>query len=560
VSDQQQTSEIYQSVSETIRTGVMVAMEVAELMAMARMERARQAEMADSREREAIKERLRAERQAARPAIRQAWNERWWERAGPQEIAGVYQLAAGWARTGDDYAAAAADHMRAEIQRRYGVEIPELAPHDDVLAALLAADAKPTEAQQRRQREEEAALEEPGESFEPSTGDGYRYQIRDAAGEEVAAGELILPAGATAQDAALAAIDEYRRLPEREPDARIGRLYDVAHDRAEPAQLPDGAHIAITPAAQDGAAPVYVLDAADEQAVRAERQEWRRQVLSGAGEPSPQEQLAAVVLEERAVREEDRAAQAQARTGDPAVQADAEARAAAAGDRLRDLAIRRAAAEESVRGGEGEYVLRSAVLRSHLDRGWWQTASPQEASELWRHVSEWPEGAGRAETQAMMRAEIGVRFGADLPPDTDPDRAAELIREGYDRMRERYQREADALIGRGQDEKAAANAELDEAVAAAHEGDPEIAGAEAEAAELDAAAAEADFEAAAALDATEDVETAEAVRTAAMVVDGTPQQRLEQGLEHQAATGSGPGAGRGRELTPAQSPNTGAER
>ena len=99
MSEPQQTSEVYQSVSETIRTVIMVAMEVAELTAMRRMENARKAELADSQQRAEIKDRLRAERQAARPAIRQAYSERWWERASPREIADVYQLAAGWART-----------------------------------------------------------------------------------------------------------------------------------------------------------------------------------------------------------------------------------------------------------------------------------------------------------------------------------------------------------------------------------------------------------------------------------------------------------------------------
>ena len=555
MSEPQQTSEVYQSVSETIRTVIMVAMEVAELTAMRRMENARKAELADSQQRAEIKDRLRAERQAARPAIRQAYSERWWERASPREIADVYQLAAGWARTGDDYAAAAADHMRAEIQRRYGVEIPELAPHDDVLAALLAADPQPTAQQQR---EQEQSLEEPGESFEPGTGDGYRYQIRDAAGEQLAAGELLLPAGANTRDAALAAIDDYRRVPETEPDARLGRFYDVAHDRAEPGQLPDGAQVQITPAAQDGGRPTYVLDVAYEQEVRAERVAWRREILAGTRDADPQEALAAVWLEERSAREELRSADLQVRTADPADLAEAQAQAAAAGERLRDLALRRAAAEETARGGDGEYVLRSAMLRSEMDQGWWQSVSTQEAGDLWRRVAAWPEGAGREEMQGTLRAGFGVRFGADVPQGTDPDRAEELIRAGDERLREYYRSEAEKLHTQGQDEKATAGAEVDEAVTAAQDGDVEVAGADAEAAELQAGAAEADLDAAAALDASEDTETAAAVRTAAEVVEGTPQQRLDEGLEQQAA-GTGPGADRARELTPAQTQNTGTE-
>src|SRR5262249_19894323 len=160
-----------------------------------RIARARAAEHADNLRRAQIKQRLEAQRAAARPALRNAWSDAWWRRAAPKDIADAYQLAAGWAGTGDGYAAAVAEDIRARVRRRYGIEVPEPASHENVLAALMAAGPGA-----------DVALAEAGEQFAEAAGERYRYQVRDAGGGVLGEGELLVPAGASPADAALAAL------------------------------------------------------------------------------------------------------------------------------------------------------------------------------------------------------------------------------------------------------------------------------------------------------------------------------------------------------------------
>jgi hypothetical protein len=129
--------EVHQALSNAVRTAVLAAGQVAEIIAARRAETYRRAQHASETEARHTAARLRAERQAATPVMRQTWNDKWWRTATPERIADTYQVAAGWAVDGDPYAQATAHRMREQIQTRYGVTIPpsRIAPRE--LAQLL---------------------------------------------------------------------------------------------------------------------------------------------------------------------------------------------------------------------------------------------------------------------------------------------------------------------------------------------------------------------------------------------------------------------------------------
>ena len=118
------TDEVHQAMAAALQSSIKVAMEVAELTAMRRMEQMREAQTRSDAERNEFLSRLSAERDGALPTMRQPWDEAWWQQAHPQQIAQTWEVTQGWARAGDPYAQSTLEHMGRQLKERHGVEVP----------------------------------------------------------------------------------------------------------------------------------------------------------------------------------------------------------------------------------------------------------------------------------------------------------------------------------------------------------------------------------------------------------------------------------------------------
>ncbi|MEU8030695.1 hypothetical protein AB0C13_18925 [Streptomyces sp. NPDC049099] len=298
----EQTDEVLQALGEKVRTAITVVSEIAEVVARHRMDKAREAQAASEAQRAEIAARLRAERDGAMPVMRQPWDDAWWRRAEPQEIAHVWQVTSGWTAAGDPYARTTLEHMRRQIQQRYGVSVPDQPVADKELALLLTP--RP-----------EAEQTGPGAGDERQEGvqGQYEYVVRDAANPDatpLAQGSLAADPGAMPADVAVQGLRQYAQGgPDRQAtqQERIDHLFDVAYGRVSPARELSNVVIDVYPADQGErglSTPLYSLEGARMEEVRAERRAERQRVIDGQSEASDEEILAAIALEERATRED----------------------------------------------------------------------------------------------------------------------------------------------------------------------------------------------------------------------------------------------------------------
>jgi hypothetical protein len=535
---EQPTSEVYQEFSEKLRSAITVAMEVAELTAMRRMERAREAQAKSDAERAETAARLKAERDGAMPIMRQPWDAAWWRRAEPQEIAHVWQITSGWAGANDPYAKTTLEHMRRRIKQRYGIDVPDQPIPGSELAALLATPTQPRDAQS--QIDASNTANEPEFPTTPQT--QYRYVVRDAAdpSKVLAQGTLTAHPAASPADVAVQGLREYARggtAMGQDPAERMNRLIEAAYGRSGTTQDLSNVAIDIYPEGRTEGDPLYTLTGARVEAVRAERRAERQRVIEGRSEASEAEVHDAILLEVRATREELRDREARLRE---AVEASPEESAAAAEavaqtrERLAELNLRREVVEANLRFEDGSLVVQAAQLRESLDAGWWETANTTEIAGVWDYVDAWSHGAAKQAAQADIRTGILRTHGVTAPNGAsgrDIAAAIEAARDARDRNLP-GDREEDRLRQRSRKEGAAATASQERAGGMADTGAPaEDVRAESEhAADMQAAAAQ-DRDAAAALADMDDREAADAIAVAAEGFSGTPSARLAASRE-----------------------------
>jgi hypothetical protein len=149
---------INDALAGTLRVALTVAGQLAERMARAREQAARDARAASEHEAHELQVRLDAERAAARAALAAVGREEWWQRAEPDDIARAWETAQAW-REHDPDARQAAERIHEEVRTRYGIDTHDLrADPGAVRAALAARDGAHAgaEHQSARAREEEA--------------------------------------------------------------------------------------------------------------------------------------------------------------------------------------------------------------------------------------------------------------------------------------------------------------------------------------------------------------------------------------------------------------------
>jgi len=109
---------------------------VAEVIARAREQAAREARATSEHEARELAQRLTAERSAARVQLAPVHRGDWWDQAQPAAVASAWETASAWQQIDPD-AARAADRIRDEVRTRYGVDVD--APGGDPTAVRDAA-------------------------------------------------------------------------------------------------------------------------------------------------------------------------------------------------------------------------------------------------------------------------------------------------------------------------------------------------------------------------------------------------------------------------------------
>ena len=172
------------AIRDRMRVALTVAARGAEALSRAAERAARDRQASTEQQARGLRQQFDAQRTAAVAALDPVRQDGWWDRASPAHVADAWQTAHAW-RAHDPRADAAAQRIRDQVQRRYGVDVDQLqadrtavvgavaqrsdsrsqaqeAPsratvdqrrRDDVGVALLGASAR----QEARQSEEQSA-------------------------------------------------------------------------------------------------------------------------------------------------------------------------------------------------------------------------------------------------------------------------------------------------------------------------------------------------------------------------------------------------------------------
>lgn len=124
-------------VGQALRVGLAVAAHLADRIARAREELARNAQRQSEREQRQLQARFEGERDVAGARMMVVERPEWWDRADTRQIAGMHETAQQW-RQLDPRAQAAADTIAREVKDRYGVDVENLGADRQAVRAALA--------------------------------------------------------------------------------------------------------------------------------------------------------------------------------------------------------------------------------------------------------------------------------------------------------------------------------------------------------------------------------------------------------------------------------------
>jgi len=119
---EESVEEIEREVMAAFRTALAGAARMGEHLARMREQQKRAAEASSQQASRELAARFSTEARTAEIQLRPVMDDRWWEHAGHDHVASMYQTAAAW-REHSPVAQDAAFHMSEEIRRRYGVDI-----------------------------------------------------------------------------------------------------------------------------------------------------------------------------------------------------------------------------------------------------------------------------------------------------------------------------------------------------------------------------------------------------------------------------------------------------
>jgi colicin import membrane protein len=141
---------IEEAIEGISRVGLTVAGRLGEQLARAREQELRRAQAAEEQQTRELQARFDAERAAARAQLAPVLDNRWWDTASGRDIERVHQAATAW-KDHDPAARDAADVIRDQVQRRYGLDVNNLgADEASVAEALAKAEREREQAEQER--------------------------------------------------------------------------------------------------------------------------------------------------------------------------------------------------------------------------------------------------------------------------------------------------------------------------------------------------------------------------------------------------------------------------
>lgn len=175
---------IEEAIEGMSRVGLTVAGRLGEQLSRAREQELRRAQAAEEQQARELQARFDAERAAARAQLGPVMDNRWWDTANGRDIERVHETATAW-KDHDPAARDAAEVIRDQMQRRYGLDLDNLgADEASVAAALARAERDREQAGQERR----AAHDENGQAVqllaEADREDRKRAEAVDAPSKE----------------------------------------------------------------------------------------------------------------------------------------------------------------------------------------------------------------------------------------------------------------------------------------------------------------------------------------------------------------------------------------
>lgn len=132
------------------RVALTVAGRLGEQLARAREQELRRAQAAEEQQARELQARFDAERAAARAQLAPVMDNRWWDTATGGDIERAHEAATAW-KDHDPAARDAAEVIRDQVQRRYGLDVDNLGANEATVAEALAkAERDREQAEQER--------------------------------------------------------------------------------------------------------------------------------------------------------------------------------------------------------------------------------------------------------------------------------------------------------------------------------------------------------------------------------------------------------------------------
>lgn len=141
---------IEEAIEGMSRVGLTVAGRLGEQVARVREQALRRAQAVEEQQARELQARFDAERAAARAQLAPVMDNRWWDTASGRDIERVHEAATAW-KDHDPAARSAAEVIRDQVQRRYGMDVDNVGADDaSVVAALAKAERDREQAEQER--------------------------------------------------------------------------------------------------------------------------------------------------------------------------------------------------------------------------------------------------------------------------------------------------------------------------------------------------------------------------------------------------------------------------
>ncbi|MEW1808770.1 hypothetical protein [Pseudarthrobacter sp. NPDC080039] len=147
---------IEEAIEGMTRVGLTVAGRRGEQLARTREQELRRAQAAEEQQARELQARYDAERAAARAQLDPVMDNRWWDTAGGRDVERVHETATAW-KDHDPAARDAADVIRDQVQRRYGLDVDNVGVDASLIAAALA---KVEQNREQAEQERRAGREE----------------------------------------------------------------------------------------------------------------------------------------------------------------------------------------------------------------------------------------------------------------------------------------------------------------------------------------------------------------------------------------------------------------